>query len=83
MSKVQVLKSTHQAGTSAKGAYSFYRLACVFFDDKNSPQAVGDLVHEKDVPPGVYPVSFSVASFQGKLTAKIVLDLSVPSAAAK
>lgn len=77
--KIQVLKSTPVSGTSAKGAYSFHRLACIFIDDKGLPEAVGDVIHDTEVQPGVYPISFSVASYQGKLTAKIVLDTTKPA----
>jgi len=83
MSKIQVLKCTPVSGTSAKGAYSFFRLACVFFDDKNSPEAVGDVIHDVAVEPGVYPVSFSAASYQGKLTGKMNLIIPAPSAVVK
>jgi hypothetical protein len=75
MAKVQVLKVTPVNGVSAKGPYSFYRLACVFIDDKNQPEAVGDLIHDQLIEPGVYPVSFSAGSYQGKLSAKIVLQI--------
>jgi len=54
----------------------------VFFDDRGNPDAVGDLIHDTEVVPGMYPVSFSVASYQGKLTGKILLNLTpVPAAA--
>jgi hypothetical protein len=81
MSKIQVLKSSHVAGTSAKGSYSFYRNACIFIDDAGLPEAVGDIVTEEHIAPGVYPASFSVSSFQGKLTAKILPVIAAPSAA--
>lgn len=82
MSKIQVLKSTPVTGKNDRGSYSFFRLACVYFDDKGNPEAVGDLIHDVDVAPGLYPISFSVASYQGKLSAKPVLILTpAPSAA--
>jgi len=83
MSKIQVLKCTPVSGTSAKGAYSFFRLACVFFDDRNQPEAVGDVIHDVAVEPGTYPVTFSGTSYQGKLTAKMNLITSAASAVAK
>lgn len=73
--KIQVLKSTPVSGTGAKGAYSFHRLACVFIDDKGVPEAVGDMINDTQVDPGIYDVSFSVGSYQGKLTARMTLVL--------
>lgn len=78
MSKIQVLKSTPVSGKNDRGSYSFFRLACVYFDDKGMPEAVGDLIHDSEVVPGMYPVSFSVASYQGKLTGKIALNTAQP-----
>jgi hypothetical protein len=80
MQKIQVLKCTLVSGKNERGTYSFFRLASVFFDEKGNPEAVGDIISDVEVIPGSYPVSFSVASFQGKLTAKIT-PVTVPSAA--
>jgi hypothetical protein len=78
MSKIQVLKTTPVSGKNERGSYSFFRLASVFYDDRGNAEAVGDIISDTEVAPGTYPVSFSVTSFQGKLTAKI--QPIVPSA---
>jgi len=72
MSKIQVLKCTPVSGKNERGTYSFFRLASVFFDDRGNPEAVGDIISDVEVNPGNYPASFSVSSYQGKLTAKLV-----------
>lgn len=80
--KVHVLKVTPVSGKNERGAYSFFRLASVFIDDKGNPEAVGDIISDVEVAPGLYPASFSVSSYQGKLTAKItpIIPSVVPSA---
>ena len=81
MSKIHVLKCTPVSGKNDRGSYSFFRLASVFIDDRGNPEAVGDIISDVEVTPGVYPASFSVSSYQGKLTAKLVPILTAaPSA---
>lgn len=81
MSKIQVLVCTPVSGKNDRGSYSFFRLASVFVDDAGHPQAVGDIVSDHEVVPGVYPASFVVSSYQGKLTAKLVPVVGSPASA--
>jgi len=83
MSKIQVLVCTPVSGKNDRGAYSFFRLASVFIDEAGNPQAVGDIISDVEIKPGVYPCSFSVSSFQGKLTAKLVPHIAALSAGAQ
>jgi hypothetical protein len=75
--KIQVLFSQNVTGTGVKGAYDFWRHSCVVLDDTNQAIAVGDIITDTAIQPGIYPLSFTVNSFQGKLVGKIEPLLTV------